>query len=133
MRYALLDSHGVCVNVVLWDGKSQWEPSNDLQIAQIEPALIGRRYQFDKNLDQWIEVSKTQQEIEAEETQRTQLQAEEVRVERNRLLVESDWTQGRDIPDAIAELWATYRQELRDLPQQEGFPWDITWPEPPTN
>jgi hypothetical protein len=131
MRYALLDSHGVCVNVVLWDGKSQWEPSNNLQIAQIESALIGRRYRFDKNLDQWIEVLKTQQEIEAEETQRTQLQAEKVRVERNRLLIESDWTQGRDIPDAIAELWAAYRQELRDVPQQEGFPWEVNWPEKP--
>jgi len=27
--------------------------------------------------------------------------------------------------------WGTYRQELLDIPQQEGFPWEITWPTKP--
>jgi len=54
-----------------------------------------------------------------------------VRANRNVLLTESDWTQGKDIPDSISTPWATYRQGLRDLPDQEGFPWDVTWPEKP--
>ena len=29
--------------------------------------------------------------------------------------------------------WAVYRQSLRDLPNQEGFPFNIVWPEIPTN
>jgi len=56
--------------------------------------------------------------------------AKKVRIKRNQLLIESDWTQVADAPvDAAA--WATYRQALRDIPQQAGFPENITWPEAP--
>ncbi len=61
--------------------------------------------------------------------------AEDVRQQRDRLLAESDWTQ---LPDAQAALsdsqkqaWATYRQALRDVPQQSGFPADVQWPVKP--
>jgi len=43
---------------------------------------------------------------------------EELRVKRNKLLVESDWTQFRDVVLADDEAWKTYRQALRDLPSQ---------------
>jgi hypothetical protein len=50
-----------------------------------------------------------------------------IRVERNKLLVESDWTQLPDAPvDAAA--WATYRQALRDVTDQAN-PFNIVWPE----
>lgn len=49
---------------------------------------------------------------------------------RNMLLAQSDWTQGKDIPDAISTPWAAYRQALRDLPEQPGFPATIDWPVP---
>ena len=53
-------------------------------------------------------------------------QADSVRAERNRKLTASDWTQVADAPvDQTA--WAAYRQGLRDVPSQEGFPWDVTW------
>lgn len=41
-----------------------------------------------------------------------------IRIKRNQLLKESDWTQLNDCPlsDAKKQEWATYRQELRDLP-----------------
>lgn len=56
--------------------------------------------------------------------------AGQVRSERNGLLTASDWTQVADAPvDQTA--WATYRQALRDVTAQEGFPWTITWPEQP--
>lgn len=55
----------------------------------------------------------------------------EVRSERNRLLSESDWTQGKDIPDAVSTAWASYRQALRDVPQQAGFPQNVVWPVKP--
>lgn len=55
-----------------------------------------------------------------------------VRLDRNRMLTECDWTQIPDAPlDAAArEAWAQYRQALRDLPQQPGFP-AVTWPQKP--
>lgn len=52
---------------------------------------------------------------------------------RNALLAESDWTQLADVP-LSAEMksqWATYRQQLRDLTDQPGFPDSINWPAKP--
>jgi len=53
--------------------------------------------------------------------------AEFVRSDRNQKLKDCDWTQ---IADSTADktAWATYRQALRDIPSQAGFPWEITWP-----
>jgi hypothetical protein len=50
---------------------------------------------------------------------------------RRRKLAATDWTQGVDIAPEVREQWAAYRQALRDIPQQPGFPYDISWPEPP--
>ena len=58
-------------------------------------------------------------------------QAVKVRADRNTKLAECDWTQGKDIPDAVSQPWAVYRQALRDVPEQAGFPWDVKWPEQP--
>jgi len=53
-----------------------------------------------------------------------------IRAERDRMLDASDWTQLPDAPvDAAA--WATYRQQLRDLPQNYILPTDVEWPEEP--
>ena len=59
------------------------------------------------------------------------LQAINIRAKRNQILKDSDWTQLPDIPQAIRDTWAAYRQLLRDLPQQSGFPNNITWPTAP--
>ena len=53
-----------------------------------------------------------------------------VRQIRGEKLKECDWTQVTDSP-VNKEAWATYRQSLRDVPSQEGFPWTITWPTQP--
>ena len=53
-----------------------------------------------------------------------------LRVERNRLLVKSDWTQVAD--GAVnAAAWAEYRQALRDLPENTVDPENPVWPTPP--
>lgn len=54
----------------------------------------------------------------------------DVRIRRDQLLSSSDWTQAADAPvDKVA--WATYRDALRNIPQQAGFPTDIAWPTKP--
>ena len=53
-----------------------------------------------------------------------------VRATRNQLLSNTDWTQLADAP-VDKEIWASYRQGLRDIPSQAGFPQDVTWPEQP--
>jgi hypothetical protein len=56
-----------------------------------------------------------------------------IRAIRNDRLKDTDWTQGKDIPDNVSQAWGVYRQALRDVPQQEGFPFNVVWPEAPTS
>ncbi|MBL3963104.1 phage tail assembly chaperone [Burkholderia sp. KCJ3K979] len=51
-----------------------------------------------------------------------------VRNQRDQLLAQTDWTQGADVPTATAARFAEYRQALRDLPEQAGFPHSVDWP-----
>jgi len=71
----------------------------------------------------WIETPATTEEIAL----RTNEKINAVRIERNKKLADSDWTQ---LPDAQveADAWASYRQALRDITEQDGFPWEIDWP-----
>jgi hypothetical protein len=57
-------------------------------------------------------------------------QAKAMREQRGEKLKDSDWTQ---VADASVDkaVWATYRQALRDITTQSGFPWEITWPDAP--
>jgi hypothetical protein len=57
-------------------------------------------------------------------------QAKSVRASRDEKLKGCDWTQVADAPVDKA-VWATYRQALRDVTTQTGFPWTITWPDAP--
>jgi hypothetical protein len=70
---------------------------------------------------------------EAERAERTELRSEIQRGVRNNLLTATDYTQLPDAklsPEKIQEFVA-YRQALRDIPEQQGFPWDIEFPTPP--
>jgi hypothetical protein len=57
---------------------------------------------------------------------------EEARAHRNDLLRYTDWTQLGDA-QVDKQKWAEYRQSLRDIPVQSGFPGSIEWPEMPIN
>jgi hypothetical protein len=61
-----------------------------------------------------------------------------LRIQRNQLLQETDWTQNRDVTLANDAEWAAYRQALRDLPNiatpeldEYGNLTNVTWPEKP--
>ena len=74
------------------------------------------------------------QPMTAEEIQAAKDSAmSQIRAERNRLLLQSDYTQIADNPDAKKTEWATYRQTLRDLPATiTGDPRTFTeWPNNP--
>ena len=77
-------------------------------------------------VEKWVETPATDEQIE----ERTAVHTNDARQRRNQLLVESDWTQLPDAP-INANAWASYRQELRDLTNQDGFPWNIDWPDLP--
>lgn len=59
--------------------------------------------------------------------------AERNRAERDRLLAESDWvvTRAKELGQDVPIAWYTYRGDLRQVPEQDGFPHNITWPTKP--
>ena len=59
-----------------------------------------------------------------------EIEAVKQRMERNILLTETDYAALPDTPE-MSDAMTTYRQALRDVPAQDGFPTDITWPEKP--
>ena len=71
----------------------------------------------------------TQEEIDAA----TASQAAQVRAARDRILAQSDWRVIKALESNIPQdfEWAAYRQALRDISKQAGFPWDVQWPTDP--
>lgn len=55
----------------------------------------------------------------------------DLREERNKLLVETDWVAGDDVPQALKDTWYSYRQELRDITETYTSLDDVVWPEKP--
>jgi hypothetical protein len=80
--------------------------------------------------NEWTLVWQVQSLTQDEQNVVIQNQSNSIRATRNEKLKECDWTQVSDAPVDKA-VWATYRQALRDITAQTGFPWTITWPEMP--
>lgn len=75
-------------------------------------------------------VERTEEEFESDRLPGITAQA---RAQRDKLLLDTDWTQTLDAPidEDSKAAYRAYRQALRDVPEQEGFPQDIVWPELP--
>ena len=58
--------------------------------------------------------------------QSTEELASNARSYRGGLLSQTDWSSGTDV--TMTDDMRTYRQALRDVPQQENFPSEVTWP-----
>jgi hypothetical protein len=90
-------------------------------IIEGTPILIDGNY-----YQNWLQTDATQSEID----QRLEDKWFEVREIRNQLLVECDWTQLGDVSQTIKDVWTTYRQQLRDVTNQQN-PFNIEWPVKP--
>ena len=63
--------------------------------------------------------------------------AASVRTQRDKLLAESDWVTVKAVDQNAADnlgiqvpqVWLDYRQALRDITTQDGFPHNVIWPE----
>lgn len=77
-------------------------------------------------IEKWVATDVSAEEI----ARRTENESKTIRSQRDSKLTETDWTQIADAP-VNKEAWAIYRQQLRDLPEQDGFPWNVNWPEKP--
>ena len=118
-------------------GDTQYPPDwflNPLERAKIGVIEVPDPVRPDDNLftsvenpdGSWTATPRTADDLAARLAQ----QAAAVRADRNARLAATDWTQ---IADSTADkpAWAAYRQALRDVPSQAGFPWIVTWPQEP--
>ena len=82
--------------------------------------------------DEGVTVTKAEQEQAYTATKDAEA-ATAVRAERDKLIASCDWMaiKAFEAGTGVATEWATYRQALRDVSAQAGFPNDITWPEKP--
>jgi hypothetical protein len=78
------------------------------------------------------EKTAAEQDAEYRETKDAE-QAKNVRQTRDDKLKECDWRVIKALENNISQNfpWAAYRQALRDVPTQAGFPWTVTWPDMP--
>lgn len=103
-------------------GCSEWDTGEYHDVKPIKESV---------RVDKPIRLTgKTEEQVNQEELDRL---ANQARQERNRKLAETDWMVLPDAPIRQAEREAVlrYRQALRDIPQQEGFPEKVVWPEKP--
>jgi hypothetical protein len=59
--------------------------------------------------------------------------ATEVRAKRDELIAETDWIviKSLELGQSVPSAFEVYRQALRDVPAQSGFPFNVTWPVKP--
>ena len=55
----------------------------------------------------------------------------QLREARNDKLAQTDWSQGRDVPDALSNKYSSYRQELRDITKKYSGIDEVVWPDKP--
>jgi hypothetical protein len=96
--------------IVEWVDPPVFDPRTQIR-TQLQPQRQG---------DQWFMVWQVAPIPDAE-------MAAKVRKDRNQKLKDTDWTQVADAPVDKAA-WAAYRQALRDITSQPGFPWGVQWP-----
>lgn len=82
-----------------------------------------------ENLEQEIK-EKYQKYLEKAKSEEYKNLAKEIRTERDELLAATDWTQLQDtsLNDEEKENYRIYRQKLKDVPQQDGFPYNVEFP-----
>ncbi len=116
-------------------------------LTSLKPKAQWNLIGFDYSGLEWLDKTQTKPTEEEINVKIAELEAEEpfklLRIERNRRLAETDWTQLKDIDlDLIRERnWKNYRQALRDLPLVSNPKLDsygdldmssVTWPDKPS-
>ena len=126
MRYAFIDENNKVRRVIEADEEFASAHNNTITSETVDPlTLVAVADSVNKG---WQRDSVTN-EFTAPEPDDSGIAAR-IRAERDALLDDSDWTQNPDAP-VDQGAWAVYRQALRDIPQQENFPFRIIWPNKP--
>lgn len=83
---------------------------------------------------EWIQTWEVTAANEQEVNERLQSLSNAIRYDRDQKLAESDWIVARSYEQqtTVPVSWSTYRQALRDITTQSGFPINIVWPVKPS-
>ena len=119
-RNSFISALAGSINKYRWDG-TDW-------VLEQETAEIER---FDFTLAEFPDAPVPEMPAYNPDERALAQEAKEVRTQRNALLAESDWAVLPDAPVADEQAWKDYRQALRDVPQQAGFPEEVVWPQIP--
>lgn len=95
----------------------EFDPATQKMVVSSTPSLVDGSWNLTKTI-----VNLTSDEVASYNS----VKAREVRNTRNSLLQQTDWAALSDT--TMSAEMTTYRQALRDVPAQEGFPHNITWP-----
>lgn len=91
------------------------------QIVDKPPKSSEGAYKFDYTTKDWVPDTATQEA--------------DIKLIRNTLLLQSDWTDTYSAPTRLGteiyNSWQTYRQQLRDITLQPNYPYQVVWPTPP--
>ena len=101
------------------DPVTQWVESG---VVMTRPEAPPEPAAWDWRSKSWQVILPTLDEIDAA-----------ARAQRASLLAASDWTQLPDVPIATRDAWAGYRQALRDITRQPGYPGAVDWPVAPSS
>ncbi len=116
----ILSAHNAARIVVM--GQPDHDPITH-RVNEVTPTYSEARQRWEQS---WQVIDRTAEEINS----LTYAESKLVRKQRNDLIAACDWTQLPDSPVDKAE-WATYRQALRDITKQPGFPLAVDWPTQP--
>lgn len=126
MIYAFVDSNSY---VVFTTSSPQYpEPIPDLTIVELQQDIgncPAQGYRYSITTNSWVDARTDQQKYNDA--------ASEILKTRNVYLYSSDWTQipNNPLTTQKQEQWAVYRQQLRDITTQSGYPFNVVWPTQP--
>jgi len=128
MKYALFTKEGNLKTI--WGDKAQLGLDDGNFIVEVEDdfEMMGYFTSYDFENKKIVQVEEDLSVLPGPE----EIALQNLRDERNRLLVESDWTQLPDVPEATKNAWQTYRQELRDITKTYQSLDTVVWPTKPS-
>jgi hypothetical protein len=83
--------------------------------------------------DSWAQVLVQKEIPQAQYDNNVARHAQAVKADRDRMIAGTDWivTKSAEAGEPVPQAWKDYRQALRDIPEQVGFPFQVTWPTRP--
>ena len=127
MKYALFTKEGNLKTV--WGEKEQLGLDDENFTVEVEDdfEMMGYITSYDFKNKKIVQVEEDLSVLPGQE----EIDLQNLRNERNRLLVESDWTQLPDVPEETKTAWQVYRQELRDITKKYQSINTVVWPTKP--